>query len=205
MLDERCRLTNTLDPSIPQTLQDLIAHELERDEQVTWSGMPKPVFFSGPTLGAFLFAIPWTIFVVVFWSSWNDPNGQGVALIFVVPFFLVGLGMLSAPIWNRRKAQKTAYVITDQRAITFDGGWSMTIRSYPPDKLADVFRKERRDGTGDVIISRKAWRNSDGDRNTEELGFLRVANAKAVESELKKLAEQCVGPEATDEASSTSR
>jgi hypothetical protein len=64
--------------------------------------------------------------------------------------------MLSGPIWAYRKALKTVYVVTNRRAITFDGGRTVAIRSYPPDRLADVYRKERKDGTGDVLISRRA-------------------------------------------------
>ena len=77
-----------------------------------------------------------------------------------------------------------------RRAITFDGGWPTTIRSYPPDKLQDIYRKEKKDGSGDVIISRHAWRDSDGDRQSMELGFLRIRNPKEVELMLRKLAEE---------------
>jgi len=76
--------------------------------------------------------------------------------LFGVPFILVGFGMLSGPIWAYRKALKTVYVVTNRRAITLDGGRTVAIRSYPPDRLADVYRKERKDGTGDVLISRRA-------------------------------------------------
>lgn len=98
--------------------------------------------------------------------------------------------MLFSPLWAYRKAFKTVYVITNKRAITFDGGWSTTIRSYTPDQLKDIYRKEKRDGSGDVVISRRAWRDSDGDRQNEELGFLRIRNPKQIEQMLKKLAER---------------
>lgn len=109
--------------------------------------------------------------------------------LFGIPFVLIGLAMLSSPLWAYRKAFKTAYVITDRRVITFDGGWLTTIRSYRPGQLQDVYRKERRDGSGDVIFARRAWRDSDGDRQSEELGFLRIRNPKEVEQMIKKIAE----------------
>ena len=99
--------------------------------------------------------------------------------------------MLSSPLWAHRKSLSTVYVITDRRAITIDGAWSTTIRSYLPEKLTDIYRKEHKNGTGDVIISRHAWKDLDGDRQTQELGFLRIPNAKSVETLLKELAEQC--------------
>ena len=70
---------------------------------------------------------------------------------------------------------------------------SLTIRSYEPERLQNVFRKERKDGSGDVIIAHKEWRDSDGDKQREELGFIRIKDAKKVELILKNLAEQGSG------------
>jgi hypothetical protein len=146
--------------------------------------------------GVFLFAIPWTAFAI-FWvcgtAGFKIPEfkeGFDPFPLFGVPFVLIGIIMLSSPLWAYWKSFKTVYVITDRRAITFDGGWSTTIRSYPPDKLEDIYRKEKKDGSGDVIISRRSWRDSDGDRQSEELGFLRIPNPRQIEGMLKELAEQ---------------
>jgi hypothetical protein len=60
--------------------------------------------------------------------------------------------------------------------------------------LKDIFRREHKDGTGDVIITRTAWKDSDGDKQMQELGFLRIQNAKTVETMLKTMAEQSDAP-----------
>lgn len=158
--------------------------------------MPIPRFFTPVTTSIFLFAIPWTAFAI-FWiygaSGFKIPDfkeGFDLFPLFGIPFVLIGLGMLSSPLWTYRKAFKTIYVITDRRAITFDGGWSTTIRSYPPEKLQEIYRKVKRDGSGDVIIARQAWHDSDGGHQSEELGFLRIRDPKETEQMLKKLAEQ---------------
>lgn len=181
--------------NVPRDLRDQVDRELERGERVQWIGMPRARFFTPGSTVAFLFAIPWTAFAV-FWvcaaSGFKIPDfseGVGFFPLFGLPFVLIGLGMLSVPLWAYRKALKTVYAITDRRAITFEGGRSTTIRSYPPDKLQDVYRKERRDGSGDVVFARRAWRDSDGDRRSEELGFLRIPNPKEVEDLLDHLAE----------------
>ncbi len=187
-----------IDSTIPPKLRDAISRELDSGERVEWSGMPRPTFFNVASTGSFLFAIPWTAFAI-FWTAMasqgaaNVEEGDGMFILFPlfgVPFILIGFGLLSAPIWTYRRSLRTAYAITDQRAITIDGGWSLTIRSYPPEKLKNIFRKERSDGSGDVIISHRAWRDSDGDPQTEQLGFLRIENAKDVERRLNELAEQ---------------
>ena len=181
--------------NLPQHLQDQVERELQSGERIQWIGMPIPRFFTPVATGAFLFAIPWTAFAV-FWTvgaAWATRNAGGMSLafpLFGLPFILIGIAMLSSPIWAYRKSFKTVYVITNRRAITFDGGWSTTIRSYPPEKLQDLYRREKRDGSGDVIISRRAWRDTDGDRRSEELGFMRVPNPKEVEEMLKRLSER---------------
>jgi len=174
---------------IPRELQSMVDRELEPGESVKWIGMPIPRFFTGASTGLFLFAIPWTAFAI-FWmfGSWHQSKNIPFTL-FGVPFVLVGFGLLSTPLFTYRRSFKTVYVITDKRAITFSGGWSTTVRSYPPETLREFYRKERKDGTGDVVISRRAWRDSDGDRQSEELGFLRVESPKEIENMLKSLAE----------------
>jgi hypothetical protein len=181
---------------IPRLLEEKVDHELEPGERIEWIDMPIPRFFTPASTGAFLFAIPWTAFAI-FWiyaaSGFKIPDlreGFDLFPLFGVPFVLIGFAMLSSPLWTWRKALGTVYVITNKRAITFDGGWSTTIRSYPPQKLQDLYRKEKRDGSGDVIIARRAWRDSEGDRRSEELGFLRIRNPKEIEQMLKKLADK---------------
>lgn len=185
-----------LDPSIPFKLQEIVQRELDQDERVIWIAMPKPKYFSGPALGAFLFAIPWTAFSV-FWmagaAGFKIPqfnNGADLFPLLGIPFFLIGIGMLSSPLWAYRNSLKTVYLITNRRAVTIDGGMSYTIRSYTADKLNDIFRREHKDGTGDVIICRNSWRDSDGDKQMQELGFLRINDARFVESLLKEMAER---------------
>lgn len=186
---------------IPGYLQNKVEREVESGERIEWMEMPVPRYFTPRATGAFLFGIPWTAFAI-FWTAgaaWGSSQAEGPGFfrafpLFGVPFVLIGFGLLSSPFWAYRKALSTLYVITSRRAITFESGMrTTTIRSYPPEGLSDLYRKERKDGTGDVIIARRAWRDSDGDRQSEELGFLRVRDPKGVEAKLRKLAEQGAG------------
>jgi len=187
---------------IPRYLQNKVDRELEAGERIQWIDMPIPRYFTPASISAFLFGIPWTAFSI-FWvcgaAGFEFPDfEQGFDLfpLFGIPFVLVGFGMLSAPLWAYRKSLKSVYVITDRRAITFEGGWSTTIRSYLPEKLTDIYRKERNDGSGDVIISSRAWNDSEGGRQSEELGFLRIPNPKEIETMLKGLANSAEVPPA---------
>jgi hypothetical protein len=109
--------------------------------------------------------------------------------LFGIPFVLIGFGMLSSPYWTMRKARRTAYVLTTARAIIFDGGFSTTIRSFGPDRLTDLRRKQRADGSGDVIFERKLSYDSDGDRQSTDHGFLAIADVKGVEDMVRQLVE----------------
>ena len=107
--------------------------------------------------------------------------------LFGIPFVLVGLAMLSSPYWMIRKAKKTVYVLTADRAIIFDGGFSTTIRSFGPDRLGDLRRKQRADGSGDLIFERELSFDNDGDRRSTDHGFLAIPDVKAVEDMVRQL------------------
>ncbi len=181
--------------TIPFDLQDKVDRELESSERVVWMDQPVPRYFTGASISLFLFAIPWTAFAL-FWmcgaAGFKVPDfTKGPELLFPlfgVPFVLLGIGLLSSPFWTFRKAVRTAYVVTDQRAIIFEGGWSTTVRSFPPERLGDIYRKERRDGTGDVIMGRQISTDSEGGHQATDVGFLNIRDPKTVESMLRKLA-----------------
>lgn len=183
---------------IPKELRRKIENELQPGELIRWVGQPIPHFFTAASIGSVLFGIPWTSFAI-FWmwgaSGFKLPDlreglqSQHLFALFVVPFVLIGFGMLSSPIWVWQAARKTVYLVTDKRAISIQGGRSTTIRSYLPDQLKDIYRKERADGTGDVIISIRRWKDSDGNNRNEEIGFLGVRNSREVENILKQLAQ----------------
>lgn len=191
------------DEHIPPELKETVQRELKPGERVLWSEMPIPTFFTPKNTQLFIFSIVWTLFAVLWTGAaagfsvpdFKDASGPFEVMrflfpLFGLPFVLIGLGMFTIPFFNYRNAWKTIYVITDRRAITFDGGWKRTVRSYPPAKLLNIYRKEKSDGTGDVIISYDQWVDSEGDRRTEDLGFLRIREPKRVEQMLRDLARE---------------
>jgi hypothetical protein len=182
---------------IPIHLHDRVDQELESGERVLWMDMPIPIYFTPAGLGYFLFSIAFTAFAIL-WivlcvfvipQGEDGPPSLGFTL-FSTPFILAGLVMLTSPLRAYRRALRTMYVITDRRAITFSGGFSSTIRSYPPSKLQNVHRREKKNGSGDVLFAEHTWTDSDGDRQNEELGFLRIRHPREVQKMLKILAEQ---------------
>ena len=192
-----------LDPQIPPELKEKVDQELQPDERILWMDMPIPKFFTRESKNLFLVGIVVTSFAI-FWTcgaaGFTIPNfkevsnpSQLVPLLFPlfgIPFILIGLIMVLNPLYTYGKAFKTVYLITDRRAITCEMGWSKTVRSYPPSRLLDIHRKERRDGTGDVIISSEKWIDKDDVERSRDLGFFEVREPKKVEMMLRDLAKQ---------------
>jgi hypothetical protein len=183
---------------LPPELRDVVQNELRAGEKLVWADRPAPRLFTAATIAPLLFAIPWTAFAVFwtvtaggFFEDGRHPgpfNGfrYGFAL-FGVPFILVGLGMLTTPLWTRRAMRRTAYAITDQRAIVFNGGFfgSRTVQSFDPTRLVAMERTERADGSGDLMFEHFTTRRGRGHATTRR-GFISVANVKDAEDAIRQ-------------------
>lgn len=179
----------------PSDISSIVYAELRTGECVTWIGQPIPSRFARRSIGIVLFGIPWTAFAL-FWmagaSGFKMPDfshGFGIFPLFGLPFILMGFGMLSSPYWMRRKARRTAYVITDQRAIILAGGafGSITIRSFEPDRLKDIRRVQKPDGTGDLIFERTWASDGDGGKQSTDHGFLAISDVRNIEGMITRL------------------
>jgi hypothetical protein len=186
---------------IPTALRNKVEMELRSGERIIWTAQPIPKRFSRGGWLISIFGIPFFTFSV-FWMtmagkmSGSAPGPFRFFQLFGVPFVLVGLGMLTAPIWMRRKAARTVYLITDQRAVILSEGLGGRTRidSYAPEQLQSLTREQFSDGSGDIIFITRTWRDSDGDRRTQRLGFIGVPDVKAVEEHIRALAEKAPRP-----------
>ena len=184
--------------SVPPTLQSLIELEMQSGERVVWMDQPIPSRLAHSTWPIVVFGMPWTIFAV-FWmvgASWGTSQMQGPSgfkffSLFGLPFVLIGVAMLSSPFWVRRSAQRSAYVLTDRRAILFRANWrgAVNVRSFNPDQLTNIQRVQERDGSGDVIFAQDIPRDNDGNRVSRNVGFLAIREVKAVEDLVRVLAQ----------------
>ena len=177
-------------------LQMIVEGELDKEEELLWQGQPNPKRLMLYSIPVVLFGIPWTAFAL-FWmwgasgfSRGGIESGPGMIFpLFGLPFVFIGLGMLSAPYWALRKGKGTVYVVTDKRAIIFQKGWGTKIQSIRPEKLLDITKKIRGDGSGDLIFSQCTVysRDSSGDMRVQKVGFLGVERVNEVEDILEKL------------------
>jgi hypothetical protein len=192
-------MNETLDtPDLPEELQTLVENELADGETIAWMGQPVAKIFSRQYLPIVFFGIPWTAFAI-FWTvaaaGFQVPvfqNLEDLFALFGVPFILVGLGMLSSPLWALRNARKTVYVITDLRAIVIEGRFrSHRFRSFAPDQLRRLTRQQNSDGSGDIIFERIFSHMNEGKAESQEVGFRGLGpdpGVKYVEDLLRELA-----------------
>ena len=178
-------------------LAAIVDAERVTNEKITWIGQPIPWRYARMSFPIVLFGIPFTAFAI-FWmagaSGFKMPDfrqGFGFFPLFGIPFVLIGLGMLSSPFWMLRKAARTAYVITNLRAILVEGrAWGgFAVRSFDPAHLSDFRRVQFRDGSGNLIFERQyrpGGPNSGG--QFIDIGFLAVPNVKEVEDLIRELA-----------------
>ncbi len=175
----------------------VIEGELASGERIRWTGRPHSWRFVPAMIPRFIFGIFVAAAALPILVDALGAEGWGGRLflsVFALPFVLVALVLLSALPWAIRKGRRTLYVVTDRRAITFLRGISSTsIRSFGPEQLTDLERKEKDDGSGDITFMSvvKALGRGEPDArraSAEGLGFFGIEDVREVEELLKDIA-----------------
>lgn len=217
--------------ALPDPLRSLVTGEIAPGERVLWAEQPAPrPRFPWIMIFPVLFGIPWTLFSL-FWiaaaAGVLDPllgikgvaapgfaGGRVLFSLFGIPFVLIGVGLITSPYWMRRRirraAERTAYVITDRRAIVFDGGYygdgglaalaggmirltgkGTSIRSYMPDQIRHIERIEHADGSGHLLFGEILFttQGQHGSRESTRSGFFSVPFVRRAEELMRALAQ----------------
>ncbi len=162
--------------SLPRYALQRLTRELA-GEPILWAGRPsaRAVFWKAAPI--LLFGIPWLAFSlaweltalgVFFNTGIGKVEGPGgimayVFPIFGIPFVAIGIGLVGAPLWGARKAMRTVHVLTDRRLVTAVLGKTLSIKSIDPQRVYDVTRVEKSDGSGTITFALGSYRDSDGD------------------------------------------
>lgn len=177
----------------PSEAQFMVQSELQPGESLQWTGTADPRRAALAALPASMFGIPFAGFAL-FWitaayrgthaisKSSTNPMGGVFSFfpLFGLPFLLIGLGIVFAPLWAYLKAQKTAYAITDKRVLVITNGRTRTIKSCTPADIVSVDHCERDSGTGDVIIRTTGAIQNRNSVSQVTVGLLGVSNVKDV-------------------------
>lgn len=108
--------------------------------------------------------------------------------VFLLPFYLIGIGFIISPWWERENDRRTVYVLTTQRALVLRPSTFLrrpTCRQFPlaDDMIKEV--REHRNGRGDIILG---YDEHHGKRGVSLLpvGFLYVENVRSWESRMRR-------------------
>jgi hypothetical protein len=186
--------------NLPPETETALRSELNSGEKLLWAGQPIAGRAGLTSLPLVLFGIPWTLFSI-FWIVMASgitsriSSGFGVTSLFPlfgIPFVLIGVGMLSSPLWMRRKAQRTIYAVTDTRALILTPAWGggVTVRSIPPEDLTARSRTQKSDGSGSLIFNRLSTTRHragpDGGTYTVTVGFENITEVREVEALIER-------------------
>ena len=175
--------------------------ELQSGESLYWTGTADPRRVALSALPASIFGIPFAGFAL-FWitqayhatsamlKSSNNAFTNGFKLfpIFGLPFLLVGLGIILAPLWAFLKGANTVYAVTNQRVMIITGGGNRSVKSYTPADIVSVEHRERPDGSGDIaIVTNAVIRSSNNFTSQVKVALCGVPNVKQVVQQVMQL------------------
>ncbi len=190
-----------VDPDLAKALR-----EEASGERILWAGQPSAAWAFLQTLPILLFAVPWTAFsgfmmsVVVGAALFGEPQGENlgpwefaggsVAILFLTPFVLIGLAMMSAPVVCWWIARRTVHAVTDERILTLTETRTRKVVSILPQHIISLERREHRDGSGTLKIVTGYKKDGDGDTvsNTQDIGH--VPGIRSMEDSVNRLRER---------------
>ncbi len=176
--------------SLPGRLQQTVEEELRTDETPVWVGQPLRRRFARlatPMLVLGLLAVV----AQVLWVRHVRRTGFGLDMaLWAIPFAALTLAMLLSPLWFMHSAKRTAYVVTDQRAIIFLGGVVRSVYSFRPSRLRRIRLYPRPDGSGDIVFTYLIWYAQGGTTLVPRMdnGFYGITDLSGAEKAIRKLA-----------------
>lgn len=193
----------SLDPYLMEALES----ELMAGERLLWAGQPNPMRLAQTHLGRSAGGIIFFVFTLMMFGfifgnfNMMDFGGMGgfsssfglVSSIFSLVLFIflaTSLWGILTPVFDYWKATRTIYGITNRRVIVREQGFSATVKSYSAEDIERIERREKADGSGDIIIDEetrlRSYRNSSGYNRTRAytvpVGLFGVRNVREVEA-----------------------
>jgi hypothetical protein len=173
--------------------------ELQSGESLCWTGTADPRRAALSALPASIFGIPFAAFAL-FWitqayhatsamsrSSNAFAKGFSVFPIFGVPFLLVGLGVILAPLWAFLKGGNTVYAVTNQRVMIITGSGNRSVKSLTPADIVSIDHRERPDGSGDIAITTNAVTRTNNMTSQVKVALCGIPNVKQVVQQVMQL------------------
>ena len=170
---------------ITPQMREQIDAALEPNEQLELVATPQWRWMTGGNAFFTCFGIFWWVIVgFASFSMLSQQSAPTVEALFMVPFWLVGVGIPVGILWNRARVLRTVYLITNKRALILRPGiffkpqqvaWPIT-----PGMVLAV--KEKGDGSGDIVLGYKSYQVNN---QPAPEGFLNVPQVQTVYAALQ--------------------
>jgi hypothetical protein len=181
--------------------------ELEQGESLLWAGQPDPKQMGKQSAPIMIFGVFWTAFSV-FWMwgattplrmpNSNNPNNAMLFMfpIFGLPFVLIGIGMLTSPLWAAKNARTTVYAVTNRRILVIRAASTRSVKSFQAADIGDLEYTEQGDGSGTLTFGQHTYQTSKGGTGVRRDQFIGIPRVREVERLLRDTFQggQGVGP-----------
>lgn len=181
---------------LPTEIHAAISNVLRPDEGVTWIGRPIAGLYVRRYVPLYLFGIAWfglAIYVMAGMSTATSRRGERAvvpSLMVAGASSLLAVGVLGVPLLAWRKAKRTCYALTNQRAIIFDPYWwsGAEVHAFEPADLISMRGNVRfANGRGDLVFDQVEHVQSDDHTVILDRGFLSIENVKRVEEAVREM------------------
>ena len=176
---------------LSRSMQAQVQARLRSGERVVWSASPRPARIARQAWPYVVFGFVWLAVVL---GGWAASGGARERTPVMLGLSFPGVAALTMPLWFARAAARTAYVLTDRRAIVIEPRSvlaSMWVtRSFASGELANAEALINTDGSGDLILgSRFAKPRVRGkEQRAILLGFFGIADVANVAAMARRIA-----------------
>ena len=172
--------------TLPSRISEFASREFQ-GEPIRWAGRADPLRAAMSGVKTALVGIPFAAFSIFWmWSAMRQSKDPYFPL-FGIPFVLIGLGILLAPVWKWLLAWRTVYVLTPKRLAIVEQRLSWRVRSVYPGGVVSIERTERPDRSGDLKIVTGWTKNSEGQQVEKSETLFGVPDVREVEEQIRKL------------------
>ncbi|WP_260482694.1 hypothetical protein [Sphingomicrobium flavum] len=181
----------------PDPLESALRGELDAGEHLRWHGRAHLPSVNCAGFALWLFAIPWTAFAV-FWTymAWTGVESSGeigpvryAFPAFGLPFVLIGLSMMAAPLMQLFVKREIIHGITDRRLITLiQYRKRKKVKSLLPRQMGPIERWDGKNGRGKISIETGTRIDSKGRERTKSVSLIGIDNVQRVGEMVRELA-----------------
>jgi hypothetical protein len=178
--------------------EQLATSQLDQGESLLWCGVPNAARGAIAALPATLIGIPFAGFAAFWTFTAYSLTSRGAHIrgpwalfpLFGTPFLLIGLGLLTAPLWAWLAATRTVYAVTNRRALILVRMGGVRAQSYTHEDIGELSHVERGDGSGDLYFASRTWVSQRGSVNRTRIGFVGIPEVRTVEQLIRSHLEQ---------------